>query len=317
MEISGKTNIQPLKKPVKVSTFRSWKKWLLISGFYIMVSGMVLTGAYVFFQSPKEYALRKENRAYRQQLSALMNKIEKMETTLNEISVRDDSLYRVMYGLSPIPKEQRMVGYGGSDRYYNLRGYRNSDQIIYAAERLDNLGRKMYVEHKSLEKLAKKAELREKRLRSIPAIKPVSVLDFRYISSPYGFRFHPKTHRWKKHTGIDIVARYGTPVYATGDGVIKESFRDRYYGNMVIINHGFGYQTLYAHMRKAAVKKGDTVKRGQVIGYVGNTGLSTGTHLHYEVIKNGYRVNPKRFFSNDLSQSQYLQIVDAAKKRGK
>jgi murein DD-endopeptidase MepM/ murein hydrolase activator NlpD len=304
---------QPVKQPVKARRVSRTKRWLYVSVFYSLFAAFVLFIAYGFYQSPKEYMLQKQNIAYAAQLAELKEKISAMEESLQEVSMRDDMVYRVVFEMKPIPEEQRSVGYGGADRYFQLRGYKNSDDLIETAERLDKLGRQMYVEYRSLDKISRTAKLKEKKLTAVPSIKPVSTGVFSYISSPYGFRYHPKSHKWKKHTGIDIAVRYGTPVYATGDGIVQESFRDRYYGRMVLIDHGFGYQSLYAHMSKLAVKKGAKIKRGQIVGYVGNSGLSTGTHLHYEVIKNGYRVNPRKYYEDDLPPGEYGQIVHQAK----
>ncbi len=308
---------QPVKSPVKARHVSRSKRLLRISVIYSLFAAVALFVAYDFYQSPKEYMLKKQNEAYAAELAVLQARIGEMEKSLQQVSERDDLVYRVVFEMKPIPAEQRNVGYGGADRYFELRGYQNSDELIEASERLDKLGRQMYVEYRSLDKIARQAAIKEKKLKSIPSIKPVSTGNFSYISSPYGFRYHPKSHKWKKHTGIDIAVRYGTPVYATGDGEVQEAFRDRYYGRMVLINHGFGFQSLYAHMSKLAVKKGSKIKRGQIIGYVGNSGLSTGTHLHYEVIKNGYRVNPRRYYEDALPAGEYEQIVRRAKDSGK
>ncbi len=288
------------------------------SGFFmfvsIMVVGFVLFAAYNVYQSPKEIVLKQENEKYRVQLERLNLKIDNMSQSLNAIVGRDDSIYRVVYEATPIPAEQRQVGFGGSDRYVDLKGFDNSDLIISTAAKLDMLGRQLYVEYKSLDEVSKIAKLKVKMLASIPAIQPVSINDFHYISSPFGYRSHPKNGHWKKHEGIDIVAPYGAPIYATGDGVVEYPSSSMYgYGKVVVINHGFGYQSLYAHMSKKAIKPGNQIKRGQLIGYVGNTGISTGTHLHYEVIKNGLSLNPKNYFFNDLTQWEYITLVNRAK----
>lgn len=268
---------------------------------------------YDLYQSPKEYALMQENQAYRQQLEQINSRINSMEMKLSSIVGRDDSIYRVVCQAQPIPVEQRQVGFGGSDRYNDLKGYKNSEEIIATSAKLDRLGRQLYVEYKSLQEVSKITTNKAKMLASIPAIKPVSIDNYRYISSPFGYRNHPKSGKWKKHEGIDIVAPYGAPVYATGDGVVEYPHSSMYgYGKVIVINHSFGYETLYAHMSRYVVKPGDKVKRGQLIGYVGNTGISTGTHLHYEVKKNGRHMNPRKFFSNDVSAWEYQSIVQNA-----
>lgn len=279
--------------------------------FYSFVSVVVLLLAYTV-KTPKEYLLEKQNKAYAARLDSLKNKLQKMEAGLSAIVQRDDSIYRTVYEMSPIPKSQRKVGYGGADRYADLRGYNNADAIIDVASRLDRLSRQLYVEHKSLNAVERHAKLQEKKLSHIPAIPPVAIRDYTYISSPFGFRHHPKTGKWRKHTGVDIAARYGAPVYATGDGVVRIAAWEAGYGRMVEIDHNFGYMSIYGHLSRIAIKQGVEVKRGQLIGYVGNSGISTGTHLHYEVRKNGYAVNPKKFYSLDISEYEYEEMIRRA-----
>ncbi len=311
--ISG--NIQktelPLKPAQRNGLVWSRKGIIRLLFFYALVSVIVLSLTYTI-KSPKEYLLEKQNKAYAAKLDSIKNKLQKMEAGLSAIVQRDDSIYRTVYEMQPIPETQRKVGYGGADRYADLRGYDNSDEIIEVSSRLEHLARQLYVEHKSLSAVERRAKLQEQRLSHIPAIPPVAIRDYTYISSPFGFRHHPKTGRWKRHTGVDIAARYGAPVYATGDGVVRIAGRESGYGRMVEIDHGFGYMSIYGHLSRIAIKRGTEVKRGQLIGYVGNSGISTGTHLHYEIRKNGYAVNPKKFYSLDLSEYEYEEIIRRA-----
>ena len=308
------------KRPlVSMASIHYWKeKRMRYFYLFLMMLGLPMGALYItydLYQSPKEYILQQENEAYQKQLEQINSKIDSMESSLTRVVGYDDSIYRVVYEAEPIPIEQRQVGYGGADRYNDLKGYSNSDEIIAASAKLDRLGRQMYIELKSLNEVSRIANNNAKMLASIPAIQPVSINDYRYISSPFGYRDHPKSGRWKKHEGIDIVAPYGSPVYATGDGMIEYLRSSMHgYGKVIIINHSFGYETLYAHMSKLAVNPGDKVKRGQLIGYVGNTGISTGTHLHYEVIKNGRHLNPRKFYFNDISVWEYQSIVRNANK---
>ena len=291
-----------------------WRKPIMrLLGLMLLTAFGLWYLTYHVFESPKEYVLAQQNKAYKQKLAQISMKVDSMEQSLTSVIGRDDSLYRVVFEKKPIPAQQREVGYGGSNRYLDLEGYQNSEALIAVNAKLDRLGRQMFVEHKSLKSLSSIARKKEEIIASTPAIQPVSVNDFRYISSPFGFRHHPKTGRWKKHEGIDIVAPYGAPVYATADGVVETPRKTMYgYGKVVVLNHHFGYETLYAHMSRIAVKPGEKVKRGQLVGYVGNTGISTGTHLHYEVIKNGRHLNPRKFFRYDISSWEYQFLVSKA-----
>lgn len=294
-----------------IQLLNRWKGFILIN---VVVSTIILIlVASGQINTPKSVQLQNENENYQKRLLVLGQKVNGMSSKLTAIVGRDDSLYRVVYEASPIPYEQRMVGYGGADRYADLLGYENSNAIINVATKLDQLARQLYVENKSLNEVVQKAGVITQQLASLPAILPVSVDDFNYISSPFGYRNHPKNGHWKRHDGIDIVAPYGAPVYATGNGIVKVNRPSmRGYGKVIMIDHGFGYETLYAHLSKRAVKPYDSVKRGQLLGYVGNTGISTGTHLHYEIIKNGRQINPTKYFSDDLTSWDYKTIIRAA-----
>lgn len=273
-------------------------------------AAVVLFVTYTYIGSPKERMLKKQNADYQEQLLELDKKIANLDKVLSEIEQRDDEVYRPICNMEAVAVEQRQVGLGGADRYVFLEGYHNSNQMISTAQKLDQLGRKLYIQQKSFKELQKVADKNKKLLASIPAIQPVSVGDLNYISSFYGYRNHPKLHRWIKHKGVDYAAPKGSPIYATGDGVVehlKSSMLN--YGKVVVINHGFGYETLYAHMNKRIVQPGDSVKRGQVIGYVGRTGRVTGVHLHYEVLKDGHSINPRKFYQEDLTAEEYDQMI--------
>ncbi len=283
---------------------------IAVIGGFASFAAVVLFVTYTYIGSPKERMLQKQNADYQAQLIELNEKIAKLDNVLSEIEQRDDEVYRPICNMEAVPVEQRQVGFGGADRYVSLQGYHNSEQMIATAQKVDQLGRKLYIQQKSFKELQKVAEQKQKMLASIPAIQPVSVGDLNYISSFYGYRNHPKLHRWIKHKGVDFAAPKGSPIYATGNGVVeklKSSMRN--YGKVVVINHGFGYETLYAHMSKRNVQPGDTVKRGQVIGYVGRTGRVTGVHLHYEVLKDGRSINPRKFYQEDMTAEEYDQMI--------
>jgi murein DD-endopeptidase MepM/ murein hydrolase activator NlpD len=194
-----------------------------------------------------------------------------------------------------------------------LEGYRNSDLIIESAKKADQITKQLYIQSKSYDEVYQMAIQKEKMLASIPAIQPVSNKELKRMASGYGMRMHPIYKRRKMHTGMDFSAESGTEIYATGDGKIVEVTRsNRGYGNHVVIDHGYGYQTLYAHMSKFNVRRGEEIKRGQIIGYVGSTGTSVAPHLHYEVLKNRDKVNPINYYFNDLSPEEYEKMIEFA-----
>ncbi len=269
----------------------------------------VIVGTY-FFDSPKERALRREIRQYELQYKLINERLEKLELVLGDMADRDDNIYRVIFEAEPIPTEARKAGYGGSDRYKDLEGYRNSEILVHTAKKLDQITAKMYVQTKSFDEVYDMAINKSRLLASIPAIQPVSNHDLRRLSSYFGYRTDPYYKVPKFHEGVDFSAPPGTEIYATGDGVILESDRSKSgYGNQIVIDHGFGYKTMYAHLQSFKVRAGEHVKRGQVIGAVGSTGKSTSPHLHYEVWKNNQPVNPINYFFNDVSPEQYEEIL--------
>lgn len=290
-----------------------WVKILRIFGFLSAsaVAGFVfLTIAYSLLDSPKEKLLKREISNNKIQLELLSDKAKKAEKILASLEERDDKIYREIFGAEPIDVSVRNAGTGGVDKYKSLKNYNNADEIIKLHKSLDKLNRRMYVQSKSYDDLSKLAREKHNMLSSIPAIQPVANKNLKHVASGYGYRIDPIYRTGKFHEGMDFTSPVGTPVIATGDGVVEliES-RQWGYGNNIVINHGFGYKTRYAHLSKFKVKKGQKVKRGQAIGLVGNTGKSTGPHLHYEVIKNKKPVNPANYYYNDLTPEQYEAIL--------
>ncbi|NOX86584.1 MAG: M23 family metallopeptidase [Chlorobi bacterium] len=275
---------------------------------------LLIIGAYSFFSSPKERVLERELAQYRLQTQIMNQRLDQMQSLLDELADRDDNIYRVIFEAEPIPKSIRQAGYGGVDRYADLEGYNNSELLIETAKKLDKIASEIYVQSKSFDEVFEMAKNKEKMLASIPAIQPVSNKDLKRLSSFYGYRIDPIYKIKKFHRGVDFSAPQGTPVYATGEGkVIKAKHSRRGYGNQIEIDHGYGYITFYAHLKSFNVKKGEKVKRGQIIGYIGNTGKSTAPHLHYEVRKNNHVVNPIYYFFNDLTPEEYEKLLDLSK----
>ncbi|MFP4018762.1 MAG: M23 family metallopeptidase [Bacteroidales bacterium] len=264
----------------------------------------------IFFDTPKEKGLHRENRQLKLQYELLNKRFALVENTLENLQQRDNSIYRVIFETDPIPASVREAGFGGSDRYEDLKGFENSEIVVKTASRLDKLSKQLYVQSKSYDEIVDLAKNKEDMLASIPAIMPISNKDLTRTASGFGWRIHPIYKIKKFHEGMDFTAPTGTEIYATGDGVVekvKNSLRG--YGKHVVVNHDFGYKTLYAHLNDFNVRRGQRVKRGDVVGYVGSTGLSTAPHLHYEVEKDGSAVNPVHYYFNDLTPEQYEKMI--------
>lgn len=268
-----------------------------------------------YFESPKELMLKNEVKELEYYYDNLNKEVDRLNAILQGVEYRDDNLYRKVLGAEPIDKSIRDAGIGGSERYRDIldKNIIHDDIIVKLSTRVDQLKRKIYIESKSQDEVVQLAENKEKLFAAIPAIQPVANKELIALASGFGMRIHPVYKVKKMHTGIDFAAPIGTPIYATADGVIDElqvSFSG--YGKMIEIDHGFGYRTRYAHMHDFAVRRGQRVKRGELIGYVGNTGLSTAPHLHYEVFINGAHVNPVHYFFNDLNAAEYEKIIELA-----
>jgi len=280
----------------------------LFAGLVIGAIGVVLYAS--FFKDPETARLSREVKFLKGQISELNDQIDTLELFVTDLEEKDDNVYRSIFGAEPYPEHLRKGGIGGSDRYRDLKGFVNSEDIIETQKRINRLQRALVSQSKSFEEVYELAKSKDTMLKCIPAIQPVSNKDLKRLASGFGMRIHPIYKIAKMHTGLDFTADIGTEIYATGDGVI-ESIESKYsgYGQHVIINHGFGYESLYAHMSRVAVRPGQKVRRGQIIGYVGNTGTSTGPHLHYEVMKNGEKVDPSFYFYSDITPEQYEDML--------
>lgn len=264
-------------------------------------------------ETPKEKALQRELDNMQLQYGLLNKKMDQVQRVLADIEERDNNIYRLYFEANPIPEEQRMAGFGGINRYRDLEGFENSKLIIETSKRLDILTKRIVVQSKSLDEIAELAEDKAKLLASIPAIMPVKNEDLKRMASGYGWRTDPFTKVRKFHYGMDFSAVKGTPVYATGDGVVvRADNRSSGYGNHIRIDHGYGYVSLYAHLYKYNVKRGQRVQRGDLIGFVGSSGRSQGPHVHYEIFKDDEKINPLNFYYGHLSPMEYNEIVEQA-----
>lgn len=294
---------------------RSWKvrlKEFTLFAFVSMAFGFVFyLAADLWFESPKELKMKRELDNMVIQYDLMNGKLDQLADVLGDIEKRDDEIYRTIFEAGPIPNEVRTAGFGGANRYKNLEGFNNSELLIDSRKKLDQIAGRAYVQTKSFDDVVEMARDKEKMLAAIPAIQPVANKNLKRMASGYGYRIHPIYKVRKMHWGTDFSAPTGTPIYATGDGKVTKYRRSRAgYGNHIIIDHGYGYQTLYAHMSKVDVRRGQKVKRGDIIGYIGSSGRSTAPHLHYEVIKDGRKINPVNYFFNDLSPEEYEMMLE-------
>lgn len=266
-----------------------------------------------YYETPKMKIIKQENQRLLTQYELLYKDLNNLEKVLDDIQQRDDNLYRVIFESNPIPSSIRKAGFGGVNRYSHLESLSNSELVVNTTKKLDILSKQAYIQSKSYDEVLKMALNKEKMLASIPAIMPISNKDLKRTSSGFAFRTHPIHKIWKFHEGQDFTAPTGTNIYATGDGVVKGIYGNTKskvsFGRWLVIDHGYGYETLYGHLSGTKVKKGQKVKRGDVIAYVGNTGGSVGPHLHYEVHKDNKPVDPKLYFFKDLTPEEYEKMI--------
>ncbi|MGA2407841.1 MAG: M23 family metallopeptidase [Bacteroidales bacterium] len=270
-----------------------------------------------FFDSPKEKALKQEVAQMTIQYDLIHREMANVENVLEDLQKTDDNLYRTIFEAEPVPATLRDGGIGGVNRYEALEGYDNSSLVIETANRLDKIRKRVYVQSKSFDDLIKLAKNKEDMLKSVPAIIPISNKDLTRTASGFGWRIHPIYKISKFHYGMDFTAPLGTDVYATGNGtVVGILSAQRGLGKHIIINHGFGYTSIYAHLSNFNVRVGQKVLRGDVIGFVGSTGTSVANHLHYEIKLNGVNVDPVNYYFEDLTAGEYERMIEIASKTG-
>ena len=279
-----------------------------------IVTGVVIVAIlFQYIDSPKEKLLRQQNESYKANYSLIQERLKQLELQMNELESRDNEVYRSIFESSPIPDSARLKDMETLKEVKLINNLSSSDLLQNMIDQLNNLSVRTSFQDKSFVEITSMVKNKEKLLRAIPAIQPVSNKNLSRVASGFGYRIDPLYKDYRLHAGLDFTAPTGTPIYATADGVVQISgFNTDGYGNKVVINHGFGYQTLYGHMARVKAKVGQSVKRGEVIGYIGNTGKSTGPHCHYEVIKRGSKVDPVYYFYNDLTPAQFDRILKAA-----
>lgn len=293
------------KITVKKSDYYRRILFSFLGVFLIAFFGFIGFSQIIMSPSEREQKRELENLKFHYEL--IDKRLEESSEILSQLQERDNNIYRSYFEANPIPEEQRKAGFGGVNRYKNLEGFENSDLITKLTKEVDILSKQMVVQSKSLDEIVALAKDKKVMLASIPAILPIKKGDF-YVASGYKMRMHPILKINKFHKGMDFTAPKGTPIYASGDGEIYRAQRSKTFGKVVYIDHGFGYKTIYAHMSKMVVKRGQPVKRGDLIGYVGNTGLSVASHLHYEVHKNDRALNPINFYYGDLSLDEFANL---------
>jgi len=292
-----------------------------LSGVVLFVLSSFIFGAIVLFfllntdalNTPKELLQAREIENYKLQYELLNKKLEQIEEVMVNVADRDNNLYRVYFEASPIPEEQRKMGFGGVNRYRELEGYDNSELIINTTKRIEVLTKQVVIQSRSLEELESLAKSKEDLLGAMPSIQPIHKNDLKRMASGFGYRTDPFTKKRRFHQGMDFTAPTGTPIYASGDGIVgRVDNRSPGYGKHIRIDHGFGYVSLYAHLSSYNVKRRQKVKRGDIIGYVGSTGRSVGPHLHYEIFKDGRRVNPLNYYSGNLTAEEFDIMLNLA-----
>jgi murein DD-endopeptidase MepM/ murein hydrolase activator NlpD len=279
-----------------------------------IVTGVVIVAIlFQYIDSPKEKLLRQQNESYKANYSLVQQRVKQLELQMTELESRDNEVYRSIFESSPLPDSARLKDMETLKEVKLIQNLSSSDLLQNMIDQLNNLSVRTSFQDKSYVEITSMVKNKEKLLRAIPAIQPVSNKNLSRVASGFGYRIDPLYKDYRLHAGLDFTAPSGTPIYATADGVVQiAGFNTDGYGNKVVINHGFGYQTLYGHMARVKAKAGQSVKRGEVIGYIGNTGKSTGPHCHYEVIKRGMKVDPVYYFYNDLTPAQFDRILKAA-----
>jgi murein DD-endopeptidase MepM/ murein hydrolase activator NlpD len=263
-----------------------------------------------------EVLLKKENKLLLTQYEMLRMEYDRASEVLEDLQLRDENLYRAILHADSIPLSIRKSGFGGSNRYEYLKGLPNSDLVIATTIKMDMLKKQLYVQSNSFDELVSIGKDMENKLKCLPAIQPVANKDLRRTASGYGMRIDPIYHIPRFHAGMDFIAERGTEIYATGNGTVVYASWKQGYGNCIIINHGYDYETLYGHIDKYKVRIGQKVMRGEIIATVGNTGKSTGSHLHYEVLFKGRNDNPAKYYYQDLTPEEYDRMIQIADNHG-
>lgn len=298
-------------RKIELSHKQKFFNFLRFSTVVILFFAVAFYVSSEFLQSPKFKRLAGSQQQLTYEIELLNQNIVAYDKILKDIEYNDDHLYRVYFEVDPVPSTLRDAGTGGNNKYRNLFDNPYADLLVPAFKNLDKISHKLVIQSKSFDDVIEMANNKEQILAARPAIQPISFADLSHFGSSFGMRFHPILKRVRPHNGIDLTAPKGTNIYASADGkVVQAAYTTGGFGRKILIDHGFGYKTLYGHCNKILVTKGQEVKRGEVIGLVGNTGLSKGSHLHYEVWINNRPVNPINYYANDLSADEYEKMIN-------
>ena len=300
---------EKLETPLRV-------KLLRIFGFLaaaLVTAGLISYVAFQFIGSPKEKILQQQNENLRDNYSDLSERVQSIQQQMQELEKRDNNVYRAIFEANPIPDSARAKEIENKQEIAAIGRLKDNQLASAIRNTLDSLSSRIKIQQASYNEVDELVKNKEQLLAHTPAIQPVSNKDLNRVASGYGYRIDPVYKTTKFHAGLDFSAPQGTPIYATADGTVTTAGNSgNGYGNHVIINHGYGYETLFGHMVRVKARNGQVVKRGEVIGWVGSTGKSTGPHCHYEVHKNGEKINPIYFFFNDLSPEQFDLLLKKA-----
>ena len=303
--------------PVKKSKRNTAKLVLSVIFLTLFFSALGTALGYHYLVKPKNAGQAKmasELQEMELQYRLLNKKFEQTQKVLTDLEDRDDNIYRSFFELAPVPKDVRQAGFGGIDRYAEFADLTFADLVTETSKNLDIINKRLVVQSKSLDDVLVAAKDKEEMFKHIPAIQPIANKQLNHMASGYGMRLHPILKIGKMHWGMDFAAPTGTPIYATGNAKVKQAGSMGGYGNVVVLDHGYGYETIYGHMSKIKVRNGAKVQRGDIIGYVGSTGLSSGPHLHYEVHKDGEKIDPISFFYDDVSPDEFKILYEKSQK---
>lgn len=290
---------------------------LMVTSGFIVFAFISILLSHKFFPSPNEHRLIKQIAELKKNYATIERSLDYVSTDINTLRRRDENLYRVIYQREPIDENIWKSTEKTSEKYDIFKANSEYEIIGNVLKKLEIVKQKMKVQNKSYNELVNLVQKRDEMIKSIPSIQPITNKDLTRISSGFGWRIHPIYRIPKKHTGIDFTAPSGTPIFATGDGVVELCGGEGGYGNSVVINHGYGYKTRYAHMSKFNTSVGAKISRGDKIGFVGSTGASVGPHLHYEIEYHNEKVDPALFFFNDLNPDQFEEILKITNAGGK
>jgi murein DD-endopeptidase MepM/ murein hydrolase activator NlpD len=303
-------------RPIAITNKKRISNFFLffLTSFLFGLSTLLILLNTDWINTPAEISQKRALENYELQFDILNKKLTQIEAVVSHLEDRDNNLYRVYFEASSIPEEQRKAGFGGVNRYKDLEGYDNSELIINTAKRLDILSKQTVVQSRSLDEIERLAANKAELIEAIPSIQPIKNEDLTRMASGYGYRIDPFTKKRRFHYGMDFSAKKGTPIYATGNGIVQRADnRSSGYGRHIRIDHGFGYISLYGHLEKYNVRRGQKVKRGDIIGFVGNTGRSVGPHVHYEIFKDNKKINPLNFYYGNLSQQEFDALLTKSK----